>query len=135
MVGYWAALEEAGIDLSTVPVFETRGDRDSVDAGMETLFGGAEAPTAILAMSDHVALLAMDWLQAHGRNVPEDVSIVGFDGVPEAARSSPGLTTMAQPLRRLAERAVAAILDGEMPGAEESLPVELVVRQSTARPA
>lgn len=101
---------------------------------METLFGGAEWPTAILAMSDHVALLAMDWLKAHGLRVPEDVSIVGFDGVPEAARSDPGLTTMAQPLRQLAERAVAAILDGAMPGAEESLAVTLVVRGSTARP-
>jgi DNA-binding LacI/PurR family transcriptional regulator len=134
VLGYWAALDAAGLAADSVPVFETRGDRESVDAGMETLFGGAEEPTAILAMSDHVALLAMDWLKAHGKRVPEDVSIVGFDGVPEAARSDPGLTTMAQPLRQLAERAVAAILDGAMPGIEESLAVTLVVRGSTAPP-
>ena len=60
--------------------------------------------------------------------------VVGFDGVPEAARSTPPLTTIAQPIAELGRRAVEAILryDGEVH--RETLPVELVVRGSTAPP-
>ena len=83
-------------------------------------------------MSDHVALMALDWLAAHGRRVPQDVSIVGFDGVPEAAESTPALTTIAQPMQRIAERAVEAIIDDAMPTERETIPVSLVVRDSTA---
>jgi DNA-binding LacI/PurR family transcriptional regulator len=132
MLGYWTALAAAGIDERDVPVFETQADRESVEAGMATLFAGPDAPTALLAMSDRVALIALDWLAANGRRVPEDVSVVGFDGVPEGAKSVPALTTVAQPLERIAERAVGAIIDDVMPQGAESLPVSLVVRGSTA---
>jgi DNA-binding LacI/PurR family transcriptional regulator len=56
---------------------------------------------------------------------------VGFDDVPEAEVCSPPLTTVAQPYRRIAERSVAAILDGDMPDGREILPLSLVVRGST----
>jgi DNA-binding LacI/PurR family transcriptional regulator len=82
-------------------------------------------------MSDKVALAALDWLAARGLRVPEDVSVVGFDGVPEAAAATPPLTTVEQPYRRIAERAVAAILDDVMPDGREVLPVALKVREST----
>jgi DNA-binding LacI/PurR family transcriptional regulator len=59
------------------------------------------------------------------------VSVVGFDGVPEAAVSVPPLTTMEQPYRQIAERAVSAILDDDLPDGREVLPLRLVVREST----
>ena len=89
----------------------------------EILFHGGEArPTALLAMSDKIGLAALDWLVAQGIRVPAEVSIVGFDGVPESAQSTPPLTTVEQPFRQIAERSVAAILDDAMPAGREILP-------------
>jgi DNA-binding LacI/PurR family transcriptional regulator len=85
-------------------------------------------------MSDHIALLAMNWLQARGLSVPRDVSIIGFDGVPEGGMVEPGLTTMAQPFDQIAQRAVRAVLDDAMPIEREMIDVTLIVRGSTAAP-
>jgi DNA-binding LacI/PurR family transcriptional regulator len=92
---------------------------------------GQPPPTALLAMSDRVALRAMAWLADQGLRVPDDVSVLGFDDIPEAATAQPPLSTVAQPYRRIAERAVAAILDGDMPQGAAVLPVDLVIRAST----
>ena len=115
-----------------MPVHPVWLDAENVGAALKLIFDGSHArPTALLAMSDLVALKAMGWLAAQGVRVPEDVSVVGFDGTPEAETSRPPLTTVAQPYRLLAERAVAAILDDQVPVGGEVLPVSLVVRGST----
>ncbi|WP_210528221.1 LacI family DNA-binding transcriptional regulator [Rubellimicrobium arenae] len=133
--GYWAALAEAGIKDTDVPFLSTRNDQASVAAAMEALFEGAEPPpTAVLAMSDLVALAALDWLGARGWHVPSDVSVVGFDGVPEAAAAIPALTTVEQPYRQIAERSVRAILDDDLPVGREVLPLRLLVRDSSGPP-
>lgn len=133
-LGYWQALADFGIGREDVPMYGTQNDRLSVDAALEELFATAKPPTAILAMSDRIALLAMQWLAGRGLAVPGDVSVAGFDGVPEAATAEPGLTTMAQPLQEIARRAVAAILEDAMPPLQEALDVTLIVRGSTAPP-
>ena len=130
--GTWAALAEAGIGEDEVPIHATGSDGWNTEAAMAVLFAGGEPPpTALLAMSDLVALKALGWLAARGVRVPGDVSVVGFDGVPEAAMANPPLTTVEQPFRQIAERAVAAILDDAMPEGREVLPLTLVVRGST----
>jgi DNA-binding LacI/PurR family transcriptional regulator len=136
LAGYWDALATAGIAPEEAPLFETRNDRASVEAGMAALFpgpdlGGPGRPTGLLAMADHAAMLAIDWLKARGLNVPTDVSVVGFDGVPEGARATPALTTVAQPLDEITARAVAALLDGMTLERREVLPLALVEREST----
>lgn len=133
-LGYWQALAEFGIEHENVPMRGTRNDKSSVDAALETLFATPEPPTAILAMSDRIALFAMQWLAERGFEVPGDVSVIGFDGVPEAATAEPGLTTIAQPLDKIGRRAVNAILDNALPNAQETLDVTLVIRGSTAAP-
>ncbi|EYD76122.1 transcriptional regulator [Rubellimicrobium mesophilum DSM 19309] len=130
--GYWAALAEAGIPEAEVPVHAIGRNGGNVGEALALLFADrATAPTAILAMADRLALAAMAWLEGQGLRVPQDVSVVGFDGVPEAASSTPPLTTMEQPYRRIAERSVAAILDDAMPEGREVLPLDLVLRAST----
>ena len=109
--GYFAALSDCGIDTASVPIFETQNDDASIKAGLEHIFAAAPLPTALLAMSDRIALLALDWLRERGLSVPGDVSIVGFDGVPEAASSEPPLTTVAQPIAQMGRLAVQMILD------------------------
>ena len=129
--GYWAGLASVGIAAEDVPYADTDGERQTVWGAMERLYGGDETPTAILAMSDRVALFAIDWLRANGRRVPEDVSVVGFDGVPEGCETTPGLTTVQQPYQEIAERAVTSILSGEEIKGWPVLPLPLTVRGST----
>ncbi|WP_256750760.1 LacI family DNA-binding transcriptional regulator [Mesorhizobium sp. Mes31] len=132
--GYFAELSSFDIDVSLVPIYETVNDEKSVWAGLDHIFGGAEPPTAILAMSDRIALHALDWLRQHDIAVPGDVSIVGFDGVPEGAISEPPLTTVAQPIAEMGRRAVKAILENDGSLSRQLLPVDLVVRASSGPP-
>jgi DNA-binding LacI/PurR family transcriptional regulator len=129
--GYLAALADFGIDTSLMPIYETINDEQSVWAGLDLIFAGTQRPTAILAMSDRIALHALDWFRIHDIAVPDDVSIVGFDGVPEGAVSKPPLTTVAQPIAEMGRRAVEAILENDGSFSRQCLPVELVVRNST----
>nr|WP_314258635.1 LacI family DNA-binding transcriptional regulator [uncultured Devosia sp.] len=132
--GYWQALTAAGVDIDAVPILETREDAESTQECMEMLFGGAEKPTAILAMSDKIAMYAVDWLFRHGMTVPGDVSVVGFDGVPEAAVATPKLTTIQQPIGEIARLAVEAALGGGQFEGRTMLQGALVVRETTAPP-
>ncbi|SHG33618.1 DNA-binding transcriptional regulator, LacI/PurR family [Kaistia soli DSM 19436] len=132
--GYRAALAERGIDPSTVPVFETENDRTSVMAALTELFDSAGPPTALLAMSDRIALFALDWLAERGIAVPAEVSVVGFDGVPESAYSEPPLTTVSQPIEEIGRMAVELIFDDAKETRRLSVPVDLTIRQSAAPP-
>jgi DNA-binding LacI/PurR family transcriptional regulator len=130
--GYWKALAAAGIDIETVPIFETRENAESTFACMEEAFGGKDRPTAILAMSDKIAMHGVDWLFRNGLTVPGDVSVVGFDGVPESAVSTPKLTTVEQPILEIARLAVEAALGGQQMEGRKMLQARLVIRESTA---
>jgi DNA-binding LacI/PurR family transcriptional regulator len=134
ILGYREGLAAHGLDPRAVPVFETQNDAATVLPSLETLFASPQPPTALLCMSDRVALIALDWLTARGLSVPGDVSLVGFDGIPEGAASSPPLTTVVQPIARLGRRAVEIL---RLPGPEvrrEMLPLALEIRASTAPP-
>lgn len=133
-IGYTQALAAAGIDTAAVPMFETQSDAETVGAALDAIYSAPEPPTAILAESDKIAFLAIEWLKAHGREVPGGVSVAGFDGVPEGATSSPPLTTIAQPIAEIGRRAVKVILEGDGTPRREVVDVELVVRGSTAPP-
>ena len=103
--------------------------------------------TAVLAFDDLTALGAIRALSRAGRRVPEDCSVIGFDDVPLAAVSTPGLTTIRQPMEQMGSMAAEWVLDAlggtkENPARSESpslsgtlhlLPPLLVVRESTAR--
>jgi DNA-binding LacI/PurR family transcriptional regulator len=94
-----------------------------------------ERPTAVLAGSDQRALAALEAARDAGLVVPHDVSIVGFDDIPGAAWSVPALTTVHQPLLRKGEIAGQLLTSSAASGRDVVLPVELIVRGSTARPA
>lgn len=135
LTGYFRELSRVGIDTSTVPVYETANDAASTKAGLETIFASGKPPTAILAMSDRMALATLEWLSARNLNVPSDVSVVGFDGVPEGAVSEPPLTTIAQPIAEMGRLAVKAILESDGQVRRQQLSVELIVRGSSAPPS
>jgi len=95
----------------------------------------ASGATAVLTHNDLMALGVLDRLRTRGVRVPDDVSVVGFDDAPVATLVTPALTTVAVPLARLGRTAVDLLLaprDDEV--AHTVLPVELVVRGTTAPP-
>ena len=131
---YFDVFERVGVKREAIPVYETRSTRESTWRGLDYIFAQDEPPTAILAMSDRVAMFTLDWLGARNLRVPEDVSVIGFDGVPEAALTTPPLTTVESPIAEIGRRAVERILAGDTSTRSETLPVKLVVRGSTATP-
>lgn len=135
--GYRSALEHAGIAWRDVSIQECV-DNSEADgaAAMQTLLARSPRPTAVLCLTDRLALGAITAAQQMGLRVPSDVSIVGFDDIPAAAHADPALTTVRQAHRekgRRAGQALLALLRG-VPVAEiEPLPVHLVVRASTGQ--
>ena len=105
------------------------------------LLQGPESPTAILAMSDILAIGALQGAAEAGLAVPEELSVVGFDDSPVASQASPPLTTVAQPHEekgRLAAQLLEEQIDAGAAARDRSrreiLPTELVVRGSTGPP-
>jgi DNA-binding LacI/PurR family transcriptional regulator len=96
-------------------------------------------PTAVLAMSDVLAAGTIRGAADHGVEVPSELSVVGFDDIPQAALNEPPLTTVAQPTERkgeIAAQALLAALESETrpKPTRTLLPTELVVRGTTAPP-
>jgi alanine racemase len=134
--GYRLALAGAGIELTS----------DRVVVGPASVGGGMAAfnrawengvrPTAVLAMSDAMAIGAMRAIRELGRVVPGDISVVGFDDIDLAMHTDPPLTTVHQPIRRKGEEAVRLLLtvvqgrNGPRPE-HRRLETRLIVRGST----
>jgi DNA-binding LacI/PurR family transcriptional regulator len=135
LAGYEEGLRGAGLDPATLAVEEHPGyGRGRGIAAACRLLAQVPRPTAILAMSDEFALGAIEAAQGFGLRVPEDLSVVGFDDIPNAALSSPPLTTVHQPLVEKG-RIAAELLFGRRKARSIVLPTRLVVRASTAPPA
>ena len=104
-------------------------------AGRELL--GVRDFTAIFAANDQMALGLIHAIRDEGLDVPRDISIVGFDDIPEAAHFWPPLTTVRQDFAELGRRAVDLLLgpdrDPDAPRATTTIAPELVVRASTGR--
>lgn len=103
-------------------------------AAMERLLAAHPDIDAVFAASDVMAVAAIEVLQAHGRRVPEDVAVVGFDNTDVALESTPPLTTIVNPVAPMARQAVGlllGLLDGDDVPAAVTLSTELVVRGST----
>jgi DNA-binding LacI/PurR family transcriptional regulator len=131
--GYRDAFEAAGIDWAAVPRFEAPNVPERGLEGGRLALAADPRPTALIAATDQLALGAIEAAREAGLSVPEELSIVGFDDVPGAAWSRPALTTVRQPLFEKGEVA-GRLLSGGADRREVILPVELVVRGSTARP-
>jgi DNA-binding LacI/PurR family transcriptional regulator len=94
--------------------------------------------TAIFASNDQMALGLMHAVRAAGLEVPRDVSIIGFDDIPEAAHFWPPLSTVRQDFAELGRRCVALLLGDLDPAAPDyrgTIVPELIVRGSTGAPA
>jgi DNA-binding LacI/PurR family transcriptional regulator len=137
LAGYRAGLAGGGIDLPDERVFVGRATIEGGVATVERAWSSGLRPTAILAMSDAMAIGAMRAARGLGLDVPRDLSIVGFDDIDLAVHTDPPLTTVHQPIRRKGEQAVELLLtvvgrrDTARPE-HRRLETRLIVRGSTA---
>lgn len=133
--GFRAGLEQAGIALPDSRVHQSGWDRDSAAVVVARMLRSAEAPTALFACADEMALGAYRAAAALGVDVPGRLSIVGFDDLPESAWVTPALTTVRQPIEEMAAAAIRMLLrlreERAAGTAREELATELVVRGST----
>jgi LacI family transcriptional regulator len=107
-------------------------------AGACALLDLDDPPTAIFASNDVMAMGVMDAVRNRELRIPDDISVVGFDNIPQSAMVYPPLTTVQQPLEQMG-RVAAQMLIGILNDVEKDtnrieLPTELIVRSSTSTP-
>lgn len=130
---YSRFMAEAGLEPLLI-----RGKHDAASgrAGVDALFASSTPPTAIFASNDFIALGVLDRLKGMGLSVPEDVSVVGFDDIPDASNTLFSLTTLRQDTEAQAQAAVKALqtmLSGNLPRKRKlDMPVQLIERTSTS---
>lgn len=134
--GYRSAMAAAGVEVLPELIRHGSYDRASGAEQVRTLFAAPEPPTALFICSDHMAIGGYEALAEAGLRVPADVSIVGFDDLPEARWVAPALTTVRQPLKDMggsALRTLLRLMNGdELESPRVELATTLVVRDSTA---
>jgi LacI family transcriptional regulator len=138
--GYRDALEAGKLPFDADLIYQGDFFKPTGFNAGRAFLGLERPPTAIFASNDEMAFGAMEAALGKSYRVPEDLSIVGFDDIPQAADTHPPLTTVRQPLREMGTTATRLLLDlieeGGEPGASSlRLPTELIIRQSTVSPA
>ncbi len=128
--GYAEALGAAGITLDDVAIIEADNGPGGAAGAATTLLEIAPDVTAVLAMSDVLAFGMIAVAQARGIAIPDDLSVVGYDDVPESARCAPPLTTISQQIQERGRLAAHMIFD-DGPPRRETTPILLMIRGST----
>jgi len=134
--GFLQAIEEHGLEhpphykLDTVGHDIQRQGYQEVDVFLAM----REPPEAIVCLHDLMAMNVLDACAKRGWKVPQQVAVVGFDGLPQGATCKPALTTMKQPLYEMGVKAVGMLIDQlegrDIPNLHSRLPCTLIVRDS-----
>lgn len=136
--GFRAAMAHAGIPVDEDLVVETDYEPEPAAEAAEAMLALPDRPTAIFAANDMTALAVADVAQEAGLAVPYDVSVIGFDDIPEASAARVPLTTVRQPLQEMGAEAMSMLLElvrgHELEQTHVRMPTSLVVRSSTAPP-
>ena len=135
--GYLKALQEAGIS-ETAQIFWGEYTQQSGYDNTVQIIGSQPKPSAIFAANNFIAIGMMRALRDAGLGVPEDMSVVAFDDLPEAITIDPFFTVAAQPAYEMGQRATELLLsrlenNGPLDHQEIVLPVEIIARKSSTR--
>ncbi len=136
--GYRAALQQAGLPFDAELVREGFFLRTpSYEAALH-LLDLPDPPTAIFTANDVSAFGVIDAIHSRGLRFPDDVSVIGFDDIPEAAAARPALTTVRQQLVEMGRTAVRMLMEyitqPERPMQRVTLDTELIIRESCKPP-
>jgi LacI family transcriptional regulator len=133
--GYRQALGAAGVPASEDLIVVGDYDPEISIGRARQLLGTADPPTAVFAANDMSAIATIEAATELGLRVPGDLSVVGFDNIPESALCTPPLTTINQPIRKMGEQSIQLLLRlirGETVQVTHiTLTTNLVIRQST----
>ena len=140
--GYRDAHEARGITVDETLVYEVREKDDpyTMKNGYrmaKEIMRSKTRFTAVFAIADHLAVGVCRALYEAGLKVPEDVSVAGFDGLAIGEYYTPQLTTISQPVERMAKETVQLLLNvisGKAAHQQIIFPGELILRESTAKP-
>jgi len=136
--GYKLALKKNNIAFDERLVFKTDYSRGEARVAAENLLKMPQVPTAVFVASDAMALEVMTVAREMAKRIPEDLSIIGFDDNPSGLYGPVALTTVRQPLIKMAEEGVKELnrlmSDKSSKVKKISLPTELVIRDSVQRP-
>lgn len=136
--GYRAALENHAIAFDPDLVVEGDFWQPRARVAARQLLSRREPPTAIFASNDVTAFEVLQVARELGIRVPDELSLVGFDDLPQAGYAQPALTTVRQPLEQMGRVAarllLASLRDPQRPPECVELPTELIIRGSTAKP-
>ena len=136
--GYRSALRTHHIPELPGLVYEGTFFQPDGYAGASAMLDGPYPPTAIFASNDVMAMGVMDAVRNRGLRIPDDISVVGFDNIPQSAMVYPALTTVQQPLEqmgRVATQMLLAILNNPKKTINRiELPTELIIRSSSSPP-
>ncbi|KAF0186708.1 MAG: LacI family DNA-binding transcriptional regulator [Hyphomonadaceae bacterium] len=131
--GYQDGLAQFGLDADPALTVPAHFEVESAESAIDALVHHDVPFDGVVAASDLIALGAVRALRHAGRNVPRDVSVIGFDNVPFAAYATPALSTIAQDTVKAGRLLVSKLLDtgeGRIRSRSERLPAELIVRES-----
>ena len=131
-------MTKAGIDPDDQLVLRGGFNEEFGVSVVSHLLAAEHPPTAVFAASDTIALGILTAARSLGVRVPDDLSVVGFDDVPDAAVVTPSLTTVRTPIDRMAGAAVELLTnridDPSRPVTNSVIGVALVVRNSASAP-
>lgn len=137
--GFRDELATAGVSVDDALLRCGSYEPEVARAAVRELLTLPSPPTAIFAGNDLSALATLEVAAELGYDVPGQLSVVGFDNIPESALARPSLTTVHQPIRQMGHDALAmlvALIGGDEPDATHlTLDTTLVVRDSTSAPA
>lgn len=137
--GYRKALADADLMFDPALVGTGLYEQHTARGAAIALLSRADRPTAIFAANDLSAIAVIEVAAELGLDVPADLSVIGFDDVPEATQMTPQLSTVRQPMQRLGATAahlLVSLMNGEAPTETHiRLPTRLIARATTAPPA
>ena len=138
--GYLDGLATIGLSLdsSEITILECENSIKGGKYVLSRIWKASSHPTAILAMSDIISIGIINAAREQGIHVPKDLSVVGYDDIPEAQRSNPPLTTVRQPIvekGNYAAELLVKVIEGVSTSEHYTLPTELVIRESVALPS
>ncbi len=135
--GFRAAMEAHDVAVDENLIVYARYEPNLAGEAARALLGLPEPPTALFVSNDVMALRVISIAQECGVLVPEQLSVIGFDDIPEATLLPRGLTTVRQPLQAMgfaAMEMLLRILSGTDGAEHVRMPTELVIRGTTAPP-
>jgi LacI family transcriptional regulator, purine nucleotide synthesis repressor len=132
--GFKKALVDEGVNIENVLIIEAKSKINEARKAANQILRLTKRPSAVFASTDLIAAIFINEVRKAGVSVPQDLSIIGFDNTIHAEISDPGLTTIAQPIAKLASYTIQQLLEAienpSMPPNRIMLAPSLIERES-----